>query len=120
LRMVKPGAVGKDGSWIYFPSLYGGTKVRLIHKFKGIGCELAVTTRTGEALGDALAPLLDIDMTARVTKSMLFVTVKSPSIDHTLEFSSVEPVVRESLAVLDRLRQFGLRADVVSAIKPHL
>jgi hypothetical protein len=120
LRMSLPDVVGKDGSWIYFPSLYAGTKVRLLHKFKGIGCELAVVTCNGEALANALSPLLDPDVVARVTKSMLFLNLKTPAIDHLLDFPLLAPVVRDSLAALERLRNFAIRPDVATAIKEHL
>ncbi len=120
LRMPKPDVVGKDGSWIYFPPLYAGTKVRLLHKFKGIGCELAIVTYNGEALADALATVLEADFVTRITKSMLFVNVKTPAIDHLMEFSTVASLVRGSLQALDRLRLFAIRPDVAAVITQHL
>lgn len=65
LRMPKPDVVGGGGTWIYFPPLYD--KVRLIHKFKEIGVELEISTRSGNVLGDKLGPLLEPDM--ELTKS---------------------------------------------------
>lgn len=112
LQMLKPGVVGKDGSWIYFPGLYAGRSVRLIHKFKGIGCELAVVTRNAEALADQLAPFLEPDMIMRSTKSMAFMNIKTPAINHTLPFETVRPDVVSSLHALDRLRKFALKEEV--------
>ncbi|WP_246617897.1 hypothetical protein [Rhizobium populisoli] len=37
LHLIKPDVVG---SGIYYPPLFGGNSLRLILKFKGIGCEL--------------------------------------------------------------------------------
>lgn len=108
LRMLKPEVVGKDGSWIYFPPLYAGSSVRLIHKFKGIGCELAVVTRRAEALAEELAELLDPDMTVRPTKSMAFVNVRTPAINHILDFDTIRSEVFLSLQTLDRLRTFAM------------
>ncbi|RNJ44281.1 hypothetical protein B5V01_29875 [Mesorhizobium erdmanii] len=112
LRMSKPDVVGKDGSWIYFPGLYSGNSVRLIHKFKGIGCELAVATRNAEALEEALLPYLEPDMIVRPTKSMAFVNVKTPAINHTLDFETIRPEVVYSLQTLDRLRKFAMNENV--------
>ncbi|MER9684693.1 MULTISPECIES: hypothetical protein [unclassified Mesorhizobium] len=112
LRMPKPDIVGKDGSWIYFPGLYSGNSVRLIHKFKGIGCELAIATRNAEALGEALLPYLEPDMVVRPTKSMAFVNVRTPVINHTLDFEQIRPEVVHSLRTLERLRKFALNEDV--------
>lgn len=112
LRMPKPDIVGKDGSWIYFPGLYSGNSVRLIHKFKGIGCELAVATRNAEALGEALLPYLEPDMLVRPTKSMAFVNIRTPAINHTLDFETIRPEVVYSLQTLDRLRNFAMNEDV--------
>lgn len=107
LRMLKPKIVGKDGSWIYFPPLYPGNGVRLIHKFKGIGCELAVVTKQAEQLAEALGPLLEQDMIARPTKSMVFVNVQTPAINHILDFENVRVDVIASLTILERLRVFA-------------
>ncbi|TCN30180.1 PD-(D/E)XK nuclease family protein [Sinorhizobium americanum] len=112
LRMLKPGVVGKDGSWIYFPPLYAGNSVRLIHKFKGIGCELAVVTRSAEKLAEALAPFLEPDMIIRPTKSMAFVNVKTPAINHISDFEAVRNDVVLSLQALDRLRAFAMNEEV--------
>lgn len=122
LDMVWPKDVGRDGSWIFFHplSLYARSKVRLLHKFKGIGCELAVHTYNGEALKNALSSLLDPDVVPRVSQSKLYLNLKTPAIDHLSDFSSLEPVVRESLVSLDRLRTFGMRPDVAKVIKAHL
>ncbi|AZO32453.1 PD-(D/E)XK nuclease family protein [Mesorhizobium sp. M1B.F.Ca.ET.045.04.1.1] len=112
LRMPKPDIVGKDGSWIYFPGLYSGNSVRLIHKFKGIGCELAIATRNAESLGEALLPYLEPDMMVRPTKSMAFVNVRTPAINHTLDFETIRPEVVYNLQTLDRLRNFAMNKDV--------
>jgi hypothetical protein len=112
LRMLKPDVVGKDGSWIYFPGLYAGNSVRLLHKFKGIGCELAITTRSAEALADQLAPFLEPDMIMRSMKSMAFLNIRTPAINHTLPFEVVRPDVVSSLHALDRLRKFALKEEV--------
>ncbi|MBY3386559.1 PD-(D/E)XK nuclease family protein [Rhizobium laguerreae] len=116
LRMAKPEIVGRDGSWIYFPPLYAGNGVRLIHKFKGIGCELAVATRNGEKLAEELIPFLETDMIARSTKSMAFVNVKTPAIDHIRDFLDLRTDVVLSLQALDRLRSFALDEQVRSRI----
>lgn len=120
LRMIKPGVVGKDGSWIYFPPLYAGSRVRLIHKFKGIGCELAISTRNAETLADALLPCLGPDMTVRPTKSMAFVNIRTPAIDHTRDFELVRDEVFSALATLDRLREFAMNTDVRQRIVESL
>ncbi|MBY3389183.1 PD-(D/E)XK nuclease family protein [Rhizobium laguerreae] len=120
LGMKEPGVVGRDGSWIYFPPLYSGSSVRLIHKFKGIGCELAVVTRNAEPLAEALGPLLAPDMEPRVTKSMLFVTVKTPALNHILDFETLRPDVVQSLEALDRLRQFAFTTPVRDTISVYL
>lgn len=113
LRMERPSVVGKDGSWIYFPPLYGGgAKVRLIHKFKGIGCELAVTTRRAEELATSLAPLLQTDMTVRTTKSAAYINIKTPALDHLLPFETIRGDVGTSLQALERLRLFALGEEV--------
>ncbi|MBY3181414.1 PD-(D/E)XK nuclease family protein [Rhizobium laguerreae] len=116
LRMAKPEIVGRDGSWIYFPPLYAGNGVRLIHKFKGIGCELAIATRNGEKLAQELIPFLETDMIARSTKSMAFVNVNTPAIDHIRDFLEVRTDVVLSLQALDRLRSFALNEQVRSRI----
>lgn len=108
LRLIKPEVVGKDGSWIYFPPLYGGNRVRLIHKFKGIGCELAVTTRNAEQLVDALGPFLQADMIVRPMKSMAFINVQTPAINHLLDFNTIKGDVVRSLHALERLRAFAM------------
>jgi hypothetical protein len=120
LRMVKPDVVGKDGSWIYFPPLYAGTRVRLIHKFKGIGCELAITTPHAEKLATELAPFLESDMIVRPTKSMAFVNVKTPAINHILDFGEVRADVILSLQTLDRLRTFAMDENVRQCIMAAL
>ncbi|KSV66628.1 hypothetical protein N182_35000 [Sinorhizobium sp. GL2] len=112
LRMLKPDVIGKDGSWIYFPGLYAGNSVRLIHKFKGIGCELAVVTRNAEALAAALAPIMEPEMIVRSTKSMAFVNLKTPALNHILDFDTVRPDVVSSLQALDRLRKFAMNEEV--------
>lgn len=112
LQLVKPDVVGKDGSWIYYPPLYGRNSVRLIHKFKGIGCELAVTTRKAEELADALGPLLQSDMIVRPMKSMAFVNVQTPAINHLLDFDMVKGDVVASLHALERLRVFAMDESV--------
>lgn len=112
LRLIKPDVVGKDGSWIYYPPLYGGNSVRLIHKFKGIGCELAVTTRKSEELAEALGPLLQPDMIVRPMKSMAFVNVQTPAINHLLDFDTVKGDVLASLHALERLRVFSMNESV--------
>ncbi len=120
LRLVKPDVVGKDGSWIYFPPLYGGNSVRLIHKFKGIGCELAVVTRNAEKLVDVLGPFLQPDMIVRPTKSMAFVNVSTPAISHLLDFDIVRRDVVTSLQALDRLRSFAMDGNVRKIITDAL
>ncbi len=112
LRLLKPDVVGKDGSWIYYPPLYGGNSVKLIHKFKGIGCELAVTTSKAEELADALGPFLQSDMTVRPMKSMAFVNLKTPAINHLLDFDTVKGDVVSSLHALERLRVFAMDENV--------
>lgn len=112
LRLLKPDVVGKDGSWIYYPPLYGGNSVKLIHKFKGIGCELAVTTRKAEELADALGPLLQADMIVRPTKSMAFVNIKTPAVNHLLDFDTIKGDVIASLHALERLRIFAMDENV--------
>lgn len=84
--------------------------MRLIHKFKGIGCELAVVTRSAEKLAEALAPFLEPDMIIRPTKSMVFVNVKTPAINHILDFEAIRDDV--VLQTLDRLRTFAMNEDV--------
>ncbi|MDU0359784.1 hypothetical protein RWK44_05055 [Rhizobium sp. 25PS6] len=116
LRMAKPDVVGKDGSWIYFPPLYPGNGVRLIHKFKGIGCELAIVTKKAEELLEALGPLLEQDMIARPTKSMAFVNVRTPAINHILDFEDVRADVIASLTTLERLRVFAMTDRVRQVI----
>ncbi|TCP80793.1 PD-(D/E)XK nuclease superfamily protein [Rhizobium sp. PP-CC-2G-626] len=116
LRMSKPSVVGRDGSWIYFPPLYAGNAVRLIHKFKGIGCEIAVATRNSERLAAMLSPFLEPDMTIRSTKSMAFINVRTPALDHTLDFESLRTEVLSSLSTLERLRTFALDDRVRKAI----
>ncbi|ANM04682.1 restriction endonuclease family protein [Rhizobium phaseoli] len=108
LRMLKPEVVGKDGSWIYFPPLYAGNGVRLIHKFKGIGCELAIVTKNAETLAESLGPLLEPDMIVRPTRTMAFVNIRTPAINHVLEFDEVRSDVVASLATLERLRAFAM------------
>ncbi|MDX0072481.1 hypothetical protein GOC11_26950 [Sinorhizobium meliloti] len=120
LRMLRPDVVGKDGSWIYFPPLYAGNSVRLIHKFKGIGCELAIVTRNAEKLAESLAPFLTPDMIVRPTKSMAFVNVKTPAINHILNFQAVRADVVLSLQTLDRLRRFAMNDDVRQLITAAL
>jgi hypothetical protein len=120
LRMVKPEIVGKDGSWIYFPPLYAGKSVRLIHKFKGIGCELAVATRNGEKLVEELVPFLETGMMARSTKSTAFVNVKTPAINHIRDFPDIRADVVLSLQALDRLRSFALDEQVRQLITASL
>lgn len=120
LKMTLPNVVGKDGSWIYFPPLYAGTKVRLLHKFKGIGCELAVVTYNGAALAEAISAILEPDTVARVTKSMLFLNIKTPAIDHLQDFSQLASTVRDSLAALERLRQLAMKPEVAQLIYKHL
>ncbi|MDX0584569.1 hypothetical protein GOD01_16915 [Sinorhizobium medicae] len=120
LRMLKPDVVGKEGSWIYFPPLYAGNSVRLIHKFKGIGCELAVVTRHAEKLAESLAPFLESDMIVRPTKSMAFVNVKTAAINHVLDFEAVRDDVVSSLQTLDRLRTFAMSEDVRQLILASL
>ncbi|TAT79495.1 hypothetical protein ELI56_15400 [Rhizobium ruizarguesonis] len=112
LRLIKPDVIGKDGSWIYFPPLYGGSSVRLIHKFKGIGCELAVTTRNAEQLAETLGPFLQPDMIVRPMKSMAFVNVKTPAINHLLDFDIVRRDVVTSLRTLERLQSFAMDENV--------
>lgn len=112
LRLIKPDVVGKDGSWIYFPPLYGGNSVRLIHKFKGIGCELAVTTRNAEKLAVSLGPYLKPDMIVRPMKSMAFVNVQTPAINHLLDFPTIKGDIVESLHALERLRVFAMDESV--------
>ncbi|AKH99213.1 PD-(D/E)XK nuclease superfamily [Hoeflea sp. IMCC20628] len=112
LRMLKPDVVGRDGTWIYFPSLYAGNSVRLIHKFKGIGCELAVTTRNAEQLAELLAPFLESDMVVRPTKSTAFINVKTPAINHILDFATLRADIVLSLETLDRLRSFAMNEQV--------
>ncbi|MFA1676273.1 hypothetical protein ACDY97_26905 [Rhizobium mongolense] len=112
LRMLKPEVVGRDGSWIYYPDLYANNSVRLIHKFKGIGCELAVVTRNAEALAEALLPFLESDMIVRPTKSMAFVNIKTPAINHILDFDEIKPDVVSSLRTLERLRKFAMNEEV--------
>lgn len=113
LRMLKPNIVGKDGSWINFPPLYGhGNKVRLIHKFKAIGCELAVITRRSEQLADALAPMLDNDMIVRTAKTAAYVNIGAPPLNHLLPFDRLRDDVITSLQQLERLRVFAMREEV--------
>ncbi|MDX0503607.1 hypothetical protein GOC80_13325 [Sinorhizobium medicae] len=112
LRMEKPKVVGKDGSWIYFPGLYAGKSVRLIHKFKGIGCELAIVTRRGEELAAAIAPHLEPEMVVRVSKSTTFLNIQTPPISHFLPFETVRADVVHSLSALDKLRRFALKEAV--------
>jgi hypothetical protein len=116
LRMLKPEVVGKDGSWIYFPPLYQGNGVRLIHKFKGIGCELAIVTMNAEQLSEVLTPFLEPDMVVRPTKSMAFVNIKTPAINHLLDFEELRVHVVDSLVALDRLRAFALDGGVRNLI----
>ncbi|CDZ32718.1 Hypothetical protein NGAL_HAMBI1146_00020 [Neorhizobium galegae bv. officinalis] len=120
LRLIKPDVVGKDGSWIYFPPLYAGNGVRLIHKFKGIGCELAVATRNAEQLAESLGPYLQPDMIVRPTKSMAFVNVKTPAINHILDFETVRGDVLTSLRALERLLEFALDKQVRKLIMAAL
>ncbi|MDX1010509.1 hypothetical protein GOE08_27135 [Sinorhizobium medicae] len=120
LRLIKPDVVGKDGSWIYFPPLYSGNSVRLIHKFKGIGCELAVVTRNAEQLAEALEPFLQPDMIVRPTKSMAFVNVRTPAINHLLDFEIVRSDVITSLRTLERLRNFAVDINVRKIITDAL
>lgn len=112
LRMLRPDVVGRDGTWIYFPSLYAGNRVRLIHKFKKIGCELAVTTRNAEQLEEQIAPFLEPDMIVRTTKSMAFVNVKTPAINHILDFAALRTDIVFSLQTLDRLRSWAMNEQV--------
>ena len=113
LRMERPSVVGKDCSWIYFPPLYGpGAKVRLIHKFKGIGCELAVTTRRAEEIAETLAPLLQEDMIIRTAKSAAYINVKAPTLNHLLPFETIRDDVSAGLRALDRLRIFAMSKEV--------
>ena len=120
LRLIKPDVVGKDGSWIYFPPLYGGNSVRLIHKFKGIGCELAVTTRNAEQLADALRPFLRSGMIVRPTKSVALVNVRTPAINHLLDFDTVRGDVVTSLRTLENLRSFAMDRNVKKLIMDAL
>ncbi|KDA00140.1 hypothetical protein HPO_01962 [Hyphomonas polymorpha PS728] len=121
LRMMKPDVVGSDGSWIYFPPLYGDTnKVRLIHKFKGIGCELSVTTRRAEEIATALEPHLDVDMVVRSMKTAAYINIKTPALDHLAEFSVLESDLLISLQQLDRLRLFALNENVRGLINQHI
>ncbi|WP_245294761.1 PD-(D/E)XK nuclease family protein [Rhizobium rhizosphaerae] len=112
LRLLKPDVVGKDGSWIYFPPLYGGNSVKLIHKFKGIGCELAVTTKKPEELAESLGPLLQPDMIVRPMKSVAFINVQTPAINHLIDFDSIKSNVVASLHTLERLRKFAMDEQV--------
>lgn len=116
LGMLKPGVVGKDGSWIYFPTLYAGKSVRLIHKFKEIGCELAIVTRNAETLAQELAPFLEPDMVVRPTKSMAFVNIKTPPINHMRDFDELRGDIVASLQTLERLRAFALGDPVKQRI----
>lgn len=121
LRMVKPDVVGSDGSWIYFPPLYGDTsKVRLIHKFKGIGCELSITTRRAEEIAAALQPHLDVDMVVRPMKTAAYINIKTPALDHLADFATLEDGVLISLQQLERLRLFALDEGVRELIKRHI
>lgn len=120
LRLIKPDVVWKDDSWIYFPPLYGGNSVRLIHKFKGIGCELAVATRNAEQLAETLGPYLQPDMIVRPTKPMAFVNVKTPAINHILDFETVRGSVLTSLRALERLREFAMGKHVRKLIMAAL
>ncbi|TBE93132.1 hypothetical protein ELG97_15045 [Rhizobium leguminosarum] len=120
LRMLKPDVVGKDGSWIYFPPLYAGKSVRLIHKFKGIGCELAIVTKKAEELAEALGPLLEPDMTIRPTRSTAFVNIKTAAIDHLIDFEQLRGEVVGSLVALDRLRGFALDEKVRKSIQAFM
>ncbi|WP_092180977.1 hypothetical protein [Devosia sp. YR412] len=117
LRMPRPGVVGKDGSWIYFSPLYGGgAKVRLIHKFKGIGCELGIATYRAQELAEAIEPLLDEDMVMRVTKSAAYVNLKAPPLKHLLPFGDIRDDAKVGLVQLERLRTFALRDEVRKVI----
>lgn len=112
LQMPQPETVGKDGSWIYFPGLYAGNSVRLIHKFKGIGCELAIVTGNADSLAAALAPILEPEMLVRSTKSMAFVNLRTPALNPILDFETIRPDVVSSLQSLDRLRKFAMNEEV--------
>lgn len=116
LRMPKPDVVGKDGSWIYFPGVYGDKSVRPVHKFKVPAAQLLVMSRRGETLVAALEPLLDADMSVRAAASQAMVSLATPAIDHRLDFDLIEPAVRQSLHCLRRLRAFALRPDVRETI----
>jgi hypothetical protein len=120
LRMPKPDIVGGGGTWIYFPPLYAGNRVRLIHKFKEIGVELQISTRSGEGLGDKLAPLLEPDMEIRPRRSQLLIGLPAPGIDHLADFDELKPKVRHCLELLRRMRKFALRPEVQKAISSHV
>lgn len=121
LRMLKPDVVGKDGSWIFFPPLYGsGSKVRLIHKFKNIGCELAVTTSRAEELAEALAPMLDADMVVRTAKSAAYINIRTTALNHLLPFDQQHDDVLAGLHQLERLRVFAMKDEVRRRIMPVL
>ena len=117
LRMKRPEVVGRDSSWIYFPSPYAeNPKVKLIHKFKLPAAELGIPTKNGQALADALTPLLPASMSVRVTKTWVFVAIPVPAIDHRQDFSLLVEAVRASLEALWSLRQFALEPSVRSVI----
>ena len=121
LRMMKPDIVGHQESWVSFPPLYADTKkVRLIHKFKGIGCELSITTRRAEEIAAALQPYLDMDMVVRPTKTAAYINIKTPALDHLADFATLEDGVLISLRELERLRMFALDDGVRELITRYI
>ena len=71
-----------------------------------------MTTRNSEKLADALGPYLQPDMIVRPMKSMAFINVQTPAINHLLDFDTVRGDVVESLHALERLRVFAMNESV--------
>ena len=119
LHMAKPDIVGRDSSCLPFPPLYSNTRIRLIHKFKFFGCELAVPTQNAEKLEEELRPFLEADMTVRPKKLEAFINIKTPAIDHTRDFTEIRDDVVFSLQTLERLRLFAMDEKVRQCILQH-
>ncbi|WP_245292921.1 hypothetical protein [Pararhizobium arenae] len=71
-----------------------------------------MTTRKSEELAEALGPLLQPDMMVRLMKSMAFVNVQTPAINHLLDFDTVKDDVLASLHALERLWVFSMNKSV--------
>ncbi|NKK72493.1 hypothetical protein GFM13_19330 [Rhizobium leguminosarum bv. viciae] len=65
-----------------------------------------------EQLVEALGPLLEPDMMVHPTKSMAFVNIRTPAINHSLNFEVIRADVISSLGTLERLRRFAMDEQV--------